>query len=282
MRNRRAFRTRRAPCVAGPPAVAEQVHVELELLAARGELEHRVVQLLERRALAEQARGACPRVRRACRPGRRACRRRTAARRPRSCGRRRAARSARRGPARRSRRARWSMLGGSSSSRRIAWIRADLTFEMPPGRIASSTSALGASRTAAQLPKRLRSAEEGDVAVAVVGRLREDGEDQLVEALPVRRRERAAVELAEAVADAPDAGAAGRRHGGETVSRHPAVTAATPIRGNLTPRGMISYRATALCAPSQTEVRLGSGPRTDSRWSIPATDCTGATGPPGP
>src|SRR3954447_22492453 len=38
-----------------PPAVPEQVHVELELLAARGELEHRVVELLEGRALAEEA-----------------------------------------------------------------------------------------------------------------------------------------------------------------------------------------------------------------------------------
>src|SRR6476620_11680259 len=38
-----------------PPAVPEEVHVELELLAAWGELEHRVMELLERRALAEQA-----------------------------------------------------------------------------------------------------------------------------------------------------------------------------------------------------------------------------------
>ena len=37
--------------------------------------------------------------------------------------------------------------GSSAIARRIAWMRADLTFEMPPGRIASSTSATGASRT---------------------------------------------------------------------------------------------------------------------------------------
>ena len=50
--------------------------------------------------------------------------------------------------------------------------------------------------------------EEGHVAVAVVGRLREDGQDQLVQPVAVRRRERAAVELAQTVADAADAGAA--------------------------------------------------------------------------
>ena len=41
-------------------------------------------------------------------------------------------------------------------ARRIAWMRADLTFEIPPGRIASSTSASGASRTCSQLGKRSR------------------------------------------------------------------------------------------------------------------------------
>ena len=35
---------------------------------------------------------------------------------------------------------------------RIDLIRADLTFEIPPGRIASSTSSTGASRTASQEP----------------------------------------------------------------------------------------------------------------------------------
>ena len=35
-------------------------------------------------------------------------------------------------------------------------MRTDLTFEIPPGRIASSTSSFGASRTASQLPKRSR------------------------------------------------------------------------------------------------------------------------------
>ena len=85
-------------------------------------------------------------------------------------------------------------------------MRTDLTFEIPPGRIASSTSSFGASRTASQLPKRVAQAQERDVAVAVVGRLREDGEDQLVEPVAVRRGDRPAVELTQPVANPPDAG----------------------------------------------------------------------------
>ena len=64
-------------------------------------------------------------------------------------------------------------------------IRPDLTFEMPPGRIASSISSTGASRTASQL-EALAQAQEGDVAVAVVGRLGEHGEDELGERVAVR------------------------------------------------------------------------------------------------
>ena len=67
-------------------------------------------------------------------------------------------------------------------------MRTDLTFEMPPGRIASSTSSTGASRTASQVSKRVAQAQVGDVAVAVVGRLREDGEDQLGDRVAVRRQ----------------------------------------------------------------------------------------------
>ena len=90
-------------------------------------------------------------------------------------------------------------------------MRADLTFEIPPGRIAASTSAFGASRTSAQLAEPRAQAQEGDVAVAVVGRLAEHGEDQLVERLPVRRRGRAAVDQAQPVAQRADA--APRRRG---------------------------------------------------------------------
>ena len=68
-------------------------------------------------------------------------------------------------------------------------MRADLTFEMPPGRIASSTSV--DRRVADLLPGReaLAQAQEGDVAVAVVGRLRQDGEHELGERVAVRRRD---------------------------------------------------------------------------------------------
>ena len=39
---------------------------------------------------------------------------------------------------------------------RIAWMRTDFTFEMPPGLIASSISSTGASRTSSQVGKRSR------------------------------------------------------------------------------------------------------------------------------
>ena len=68
-------------------------------------------------------------------------------------------------------------------------MRADLTFEIPPGRIASSISSTGASRTASQ-EAALAQAQEGDVAVAVVGRLGEHREDQLGQRIPVGRHGR--------------------------------------------------------------------------------------------
>ena len=71
-----------------------------------------------------------------------------------------------------------SRSGGSVSARRISWIRTDFWRCRPPGWIAASTSSSGASRTASQ-GEALAQAQVGDVAVAVVGRLREDGEDQL-------------------------------------------------------------------------------------------------------
>jgi hypothetical protein len=173
--------------VAGAAAVAQQVDVQLELLAGRGEREHLVVELLERGAGAQQAAGASRRARRACRPAPRAGRSEQQ-----HAGGRLAADAGQR--AERSRdllggaSAIQSRLSGSPIARRICWIRTDLTFEMPPGRIASSTSCAGASRTASQLAKRSRKAQEGDVAVAVVGALREHGEDQLVDRAAVRRR----------------------------------------------------------------------------------------------
>ena len=153
----------RPPRVTRAPPVPEQVQVQLELLAGRGDLEHRVVELLERGAGAEQREAACRRARRGCRPARRASRARTAARTRRSCGRRPAARSgsaARPGPSSSGSQSSDSSPPGAVSviARRIDLIRADLTFEMPPGRIASSISSTGASRTATQVGKRSRSA----------------------------------------------------------------------------------------------------------------------------
>ena len=69
-------------------------------------------------------------------------------------------------------------------------------------------------RVAHRLPRReaLAQALVGDVAVAVVRRLRQDGQDQLVERLLVRRHDRHAVDLAQAVADRGHAAPVGRRH----------------------------------------------------------------------
>ena len=44
----RAVGAGRPPCVTGPPSVAEQIQMELQLLARRRDFEHRVVELLER------------------------------------------------------------------------------------------------------------------------------------------------------------------------------------------------------------------------------------------
>ena len=61
---------------------------------------------------------------------------------------------------------------------------------------------VGERRVADRLPRleALAQPQERDVAVAVVGRLRQDGEDQLVDRPAVRRRERDAVDLPQAVA----------------------------------------------------------------------------------
>ena len=84
-------------------------------------------------------------------------------------------------------------------------MRADLTLEMPPGRIAASSSSTGASRTVSQLGNRWRRAEVGDVAVAVVGALGEDGENELGDRVAVGLGQRDAVDVTEAVADRPHA-----------------------------------------------------------------------------
>lgn len=79
---------------------------------------------------------------------------------------------------------------------RIALIPADLTFEIPPGRIASSTRSTGASRIASQSANRSRKPQVGDVRVAVVRGLREHGQDQLGDRVAVRLGVRDAVDEA--------------------------------------------------------------------------------------
>ena len=102
------------------------------------------------------------------------------------------------------RRASTSSSSGSPIARRIAWIRADFTFEMPPGRIASSTSSSGASRTASQRREALAQAQVRDVAVAVVRGLRQDRQDELGDRVAVRRQRGHAVDLGEPLADPRD------------------------------------------------------------------------------
>ena len=206
--------------------------------AGRGHREHVVVHLLERAPGAEQAQaGADARhvgvdrdvalaVGEQQHAGRRLAARRRAASIRKSRPRRRCVARARRA-------------SSASSSRRISWMRADLTFEMPPGRIASSTSSIG--RLADGLPAReaLAQPQEGDVAVAVVRRLREHGEDQLVESVPVRRRGRDAVDRPQPVADPP----------------HASRDRAAPVA---------RFRRT-LCHPNDSEVVPGSGDLSQGR-----------------
>ena len=87
------------------------------------------------------------------------------------------------------------------SPARISWIRRDLTFDMPPGLIASSTSRSGASATSCPAREARAQPRVGDVAVAVVRVLGQDRQDQLVERRVVGQVARPAVVGAQAVAD---------------------------------------------------------------------------------
>ena len=89
----------------------------------------------------------------------------------------------------------------------MLWITFDFVGARPPGRIASSTSACGASRTSSHDREPLAQPPVGDVAVAVVRVLRQDGEDQLVDRRPVRLELRLAVRRAQALQDRADAAA---------------------------------------------------------------------------
>ena len=195
--------------MARAPAVAQQVHVQLELGAARRQsaASRRAARRTRRRGAAGRA--ACRRARRACRRARRGARRRTAARTPRSCGRRRAARSGTRAPARTGASRIHERSRSSGSASRISLMRRDFCTCRPPGWIAASISSTGASRTAAQLGEALAQAQVGDVAVAVVRGLREDGQDELGERVAVRLHRRHPVERAQTLAQR--AHARGRR-----------------------------------------------------------------------
>ena len=90
-------------------------------------------------------------------------------------------------------------------------MRRDLTWRCRRAGSPPRPPRRGASRTASQDGKPLAQAQEGDVAVAVVRRLREDGQDELVERVAVGRHDRHAVDVAQALAHR--AHAARRRRG---------------------------------------------------------------------
>jgi len=130
--------------------MAQQVHVQLELLARRGELEHGVVHLLKRRAVPEQPESH---------PHARHVRIHRNVAHP-----EREQKHAGRGLAPDTGQRAEILLGLSWWSEdvsviaaRMSLIRADLTFEIPPGRIAASTSSTGASRISSQRDQRSRS-----------------------------------------------------------------------------------------------------------------------------
>ena len=110
--------------------------------------------------------------------------------------------------------------GPASAAQDLLDARGLRPCEMPPGRIASSTSSTGASRTASQRREALAQAQVGDVAVAVVGRLREHGEDELVERVGRAGAPRGGRRASQPLAQRAHAAGLGRipfraRHGGD-------------------------------------------------------------------
>ena len=81
-------------------------------------------------------------------------------------------------------------------------MRADFTFEIPPGLIASSISLHRSMRHRAPRREALAQAHERHVAVAVVGGLREDRQDQLAERVAVRLHARRSINGAQPLPDA--------------------------------------------------------------------------------
>jgi hypothetical protein len=201
-----------------PAAVPEQVHVELELLALRCEVERAIVKLVERRALAEQAQPSAH-------AGDVRVDRHVAL----AVGEQQHARGGLAADAGQRDQLGTALLDGQAGEALVEVLDVDLAQDvLDPGGLDLRDAAradreldVGVGRVADRLPaaEAVAQGQERDIAVAVVGRLRQDGEDQLVEAVPVRRRERPAVDLTQPVADATDAGAG------------PAVEARYPVRG---------------------------------------------------
>ena len=168
-------------------AMLDQVHVQLVGVGRLGDREHLVVGLLEGGLSAGTGRAGRRPCGHACRPGSRAGRRRRSSRRRRSCGRRRGAPSGSRSRPARGTASSQSRSGSGPSSRRTSWIRGAFVFASPPGRIASITSSVGASRIAAQSPKRVAQPAIGDVAVVVAIRTRRARQHHVLLSAPSRR-----------------------------------------------------------------------------------------------
>ncbi len=105
-------------------------------------------------------------------------------------------------------------------------MRADLTFEMPPGRIASSISASGASRTACQRGKRVRRRRKATSRLRSLVDCESTVSTSSAIGWPCGAHQRDAVDLAQAVAHAQHArarrrppGGAARRGAGERRAR---------------------------------------------------------------
>ena len=214
--------------MAGAPPVAQQVHVQLELAARRRQRERLVVQLLERRAPRAASRAARRHARRGCRRARLAARTRTAARRPPSCARRR---GARRGTRARLRAAR----GGASRGELAGFLagralvladrvqdrldprRLDLRDAPRPDRLLDLREAARRGPVSHRRQPGAQ-AQERNVAVPVVRRLREHGQDPARRsdgrAAPSAARRRSHAGARGSCAPAPRTAGATRARGG--------------------------------------------------------------------
>src|SRR3954454_8500070 len=179
-------------------AVAEQVDVQLELLAARGDGQHVVVELHERRAVAEQLE-AGPHARDVGVDGHVA----QPEGEQQHAGGGLAADPGERGQPR-------ARLGDAEAVEVAEVVAVERAQDRLDAHRLLAVQPTGLDRGLDVLERRIAygvpaaeavaQAQERDVAVAVVGRLREDREDQLVERAPVRRRGGDAVEQPQPVA----------------------------------------------------------------------------------